>query len=109
MPRHTHPREVAKHDRGATRAQRDRFISRRWALAKAVYRSWGPELHPEVVRRERPPGMWWPFDLDRGRFARNPFTQCSCDACRVPAAERRADRRRGERAWRRDWADELGG
>ena len=35
MPRHTHPRPCAKHSRQHVRAQRERYIARRFATAKA--------------------------------------------------------------------------
>src|SRR5687767_3830528 len=102
MPRHTHPRAVAKHARAHVRFQRDRSVWRRWRQAKERHDGWCSNApHPEVIRRERPPGQWWPFDLELGRFARNPFNLCSCDLCTAPAYERRADRRRRERAWRK--------
>ena len=80
MPRHTHPRPGRKHPRAHTRYHRDRYISKRWRLAKRIYGDdfmltyhWDPRpvgeradllmrslahalgapvfLHPEVVRR----------------------------------------------------------
>ena len=108
MPRHTHPRVAAKHGRAHVRLHRDRYIARRWRAAKRRITNWPIDRHPEEIRHMRLGGVWWPFDLERGRFARNPFTTCSCDACGVPAWERRADRRLGEREWRRDWRDALG-
>ncbi|MDP9399469.1 MAG: hypothetical protein M3P39_00615 [Actinomycetota bacterium] len=101
MPRHTHLRPRGKHDREHTRLQRERYERRRWRQVEQWQdRSRTAGLHPETIRRERPAGLWWPFDLEPGRFARNPFTCCSCDLCSVPAHERRAERRRAERRWR---------
>jgi hypothetical protein len=80
MPRHTYPRPRRKHSRAHTRYHRDRYISKRWRLAKRIYGDdfvlkyhWDPRpvgdgqdllmrnlahalgapvfLHPEVVRR----------------------------------------------------------
>lgn len=84
MPRHTHPRPRRKHSRAHTRYHRDRYIKKRWRLAKRMYSDefalkyyWDPRLvgehddihmrnllhaltaptiiHPEVIRR-------WPRD-----------------------------------------------
>jgi hypothetical protein len=102
LPRHTHPRPRRTHSRAHVRFQRDRYIRRRWRQAKDRYETWPRgDVHPELIRRERPPGHWWPFDLPRGAFARNPFNHCSCELCSVPDYERRADRRRQQRVWRR--------
>jgi hypothetical protein len=103
LPRRTHPRPRHRHSRAHIRYQRDRYVRRRWRQAKTRYDGWRSEMiHPEVVRRISPPGSWWPFDLPRGAFARNPFNHCSCDLCTVPAYERRAERRRQEQRWRRE-------
>src|SRR4051812_10198188 len=41
-------------------------------------------VHPEVARRF-PTWLWWarqwPFSLEPGRFARNPFNTCDCWDC----------------------------
>jgi hypothetical protein len=95
VPRHTDPLSRAGHTRAHHRAQRARSIRRRWRQAKRRYVGWPHDIHPSI-RRERLRG--WPFDRPLGAFSRNPFTRCSCALCGVPASERRADRRRGERA-----------
>lgn len=80
MPRHTHPRPRRKHSRAHIRYHRDRYIKKRWRLAKRIYSDefmlrhyWDPRLvgenddvhmrnllhtlnarvviHPEVIRR----------------------------------------------------------
>ena len=133
MPRHTHPRARRKHSRAHVRAQRDRYIKKRWQLGKRLYgddfwlsrdlsapgpvdrehtqlrhalRQVGPMVfvHPEVARRLPHWLRWqqpWPFSLEPNRFARNPYTACSCVACR---SAKRADPRRAreKRAWRSD-------
>jgi hypothetical protein len=54
MPRHTHPRPRRKHSRGHTRYHRDRYITKRWRLAKRIYSDelvlryyWDPRLVSE--------------------------------------------------------------
>ena len=138
MPRRTHPRPRAKHPRGETRYQRERYIRKRWRLGKRLYGDdfWlsrelsrpgpveaeherlrhalgqvGPMLfvHPEVARRLEGWARWpalWPFSLEPGRFARNPYTRCSCGVC---TWEKRFEPRRAreKRAWHRRVEAEL--
>jgi hypothetical protein len=131
MPRHTHPRPRRTHSRAHTRYHRDRYINKRWRLAKRIYSDefalkyyWDPRLvaehddvqmrnllealdativiHPEVIRRlprsAAPPALW-PFDLERNRFARNPFNTCSCLLCKWDKNVE-PTRARDKRAWR---------
>ena len=130
MPRHTHPCPRRTHDRGHVREQRDRYIKRRWRLAKTLYgydavlhpayrpgpvtdedyRLWhslgrcGRQwlIHPEVARRLPTWLAPWPFNIDRGRFTRNPFTTCSCLAC---TGWKRLDPRRARE--QREWRAEM--
>jgi hypothetical protein len=62
-------------------------------------------VHPEVARRLSTWASWSvpsPFDQERGRFARNPYTLCSCLLCKW---SKRVEPRRG-REWR-DWKREV--
>jgi hypothetical protein len=131
MPRHTHPRPRRKHSRAHTRYHRDRYIEKRWRLAKRIYSDevavryyWDPRLigehvdipmrnlldaleasiviHPEVIRRLPRAALWpapWPFNLDRNRFARNPFNTCSCLLCKWDKKVE-PTRAREKRGWR---------
>lgn len=104
MPRLTHPRRRRKHPRAHTRAQRDRYVARRWRQAKDRYDL--GRLHPELTTRRVGPDRQarldseaqWPFYLPPGCFARNLFTRCSCSLCAAPKSTdpRRA---RERRAW----------
>ena len=61
MPRHTHPRPRRKHSRAHTRYHRDRYIKKRWRLAKRIYSDdfalryyWDPRLvgqHDDIQMR----------------------------------------------------------
>jgi hypothetical protein len=125
MPRHTRPRPRRKHDRAHLREQRDRYIAKRWRRAKLLYpdaaivraaRQPGPLtddirdleqtlaacgvgwfVHPELAHGVPRALTVWPFYLERGRFARSPFSEGSDDGKRLDP--RRA---REKREWRRD-------
>lgn len=106
MPRRTHPRPVRKHDRAHTRFHAARMARRRWRQAKDRYQSLSC-LHPEDARRHPGhPDAWWPFTLSWNQLgAYNPFTLCSCPLCAYRPEQRRARRRRENRAWQKAWMD----
>ena len=59
-------------------------------------------IHPKVIRSMPPdatsPALW-PFNLERNRFARNPFTTCSCLLCKWDKKVE-PTRAREKRTWR---------
>ncbi len=135
MPRRTHPRCRRTHSRAHAREQRDRYIAKRWQLGKRLYgddfllsrdlsvpglvsdelyelrhvlRQVGPMVlvHPEVAARAPAWIRPWPFSLEPGRFARNPYTRCSCLLCTW--SKRMEPRRaREKRRWQREAFEDL--
>lgn len=84
MPRRTHPRLAAKHDRGHIRFQRDRKI----AVRVARYRKLG----------------WWPERIERepwGRLANEDWwLGCHNPRCGICRSPEEPTRTRAKREWR---------